>query len=134
VEPLSSIDVIKVALNLEMNRLEATTSNLANLNETFESKLDVVGNKSVNLELPLIEDLLNGTEDINSVELILSESKKIESILNNQGGKLSVSYKADTRIEGELVKLGDVKRAYEASLRLFNLSKQLNEQTLKIGK
>lgn len=130
---LNSIDMIQAALNLEMNRLEVTTSNLANLNQTFSNKLDVVGNKTVTLELPSLEGLLEGSQSINYDELIFLESSKIESIVKNEGGKLSVSYKSDTRIEEELVKLGDVKRAYETSLRLFNLSKKLNEQTLQIG-
>ncbi|EHU9472043.1 TPA: hypothetical protein RQK93_000691 [Vibrio vulnificus] len=131
---MSSVKALQAVMELEMKRLEATASNVSNLDNTFKNKLDVVGNKTVSMEIPSIEEYLEGNALNGAYRLKIDETDDVETVIKNQGGNLLVLYKSDTKIEEEMVKLGEIKRAYEASLRLLNLSKKLNEQALQIGK
>lgn len=131
---MSSIEALQAVMDLEMKRLEVTAKNVSNLDNSFKNKLDVVGNKTVSMEIPSIEEFLQGKALDGAYKVKVDESDNVETVIKNQGGSLTVQYKSDTKIEEEMVKLGEIKRAYEASLRLLNLSKKLNEQALQIGK
>ncbi|CAH7137550.1 conserved hypothetical protein [Vibrio chagasii] len=126
---ISSIKLIELSLSLEYKKLEAATRNLTNINKTFVSKNDLPGEFYLRVrELPNIEDVIKGSGGITTYSINADKTKvKTESKLG------SLEYRVALDLETETLNISQAKNAYEASIRLFNNSKDMSRKVMTIG-
>ncbi|MFM2662841.1 hypothetical protein AAFX15_22145 [Vibrio chagasii] len=126
---ISSIKLIELSLSLEYKKLEAATRNLTNINKTFVSKNDFPGEFYLRVrELPNIEDVIKGLGGITTYSINADKTKvKTESKLG------SLEYRVALDLETETLNISQAKNAYEASIRLFNNSKDMSRKVMTIG-
>ena len=126
---ISSIKLIELSLSLEYKKLEAATRNLTNINKTFVSKNDLPGEFYLRVrELPNIEDVIKGSGGITKYSINADKTKvKTESKLG------SLEYRVALDLETETLNISQAKNAYEASIRLFNNSKDMSRKVMTIG-
>ncbi|WP_339388262.1 hypothetical protein [Vibrio caribbeanicus] len=126
---ISAVDLMKLSLSLESKKLEAASNNLANINKTYASRKDVPGEFYLKVkELPSIHDVILGTSP--SVEYAI-ETDKNNVLISNKSGDFE--YSSNIRLEEQVLNVSQAKNAYEASIRLFNNSKDMSRKIMSIG-
>lgn len=133
-EKLSAVDLMSLSIGIEQQRLEAVTSNLSAINQTFETRVSAEGAKSVNVDdFPSIYDVIAGQSENMASSDIKSDPSKTKKVLIFEGDKTSFKYGSDVKIEEEMIRLNEATRAYEASIRLFNINKEMSGKIIRIG-
>lgn len=126
---VSAVDLMKLSLSLESQKLEAASKNLANINKTYASSKNVPGEFYLKVkELPNIHDVIHGTGP--AVDYAIETDKSNILISNNSG---YLEYSVDIRFEEQVLNVSQAKNAYEASIRLFNNSKDMSRKIMSIG-
>lgn len=133
-ENVSPVQLMSLSISIEQKRLEALTKNLSLINQTFDSKLTIEKPKEVTVEnLPSINEVIEG-KSLGRVTFNISDvTSKFKKSIVFEGNKTTFKYGADIKVEEEMIRLGEAQKAYEASLRLFNLSKEMSSKALQIG-
>ncbi|WP_160931414.1 hypothetical protein [Vibrio tetraodonis] len=120
---------MKLSLSLESRRLEAASENLANINKTYSNSSDVPGEFYLKVnQLPNITDVVIGHTQSPDFLIEVDKSKKRAEY---QSG--NIEYRVDINLEEKVIDLNEAKNAYEASIRLFNNSKEISRNIMKIG-
>ncbi|ELV8802101.1 hypothetical protein QNE37_001756 [Vibrio vulnificus] len=133
-ESLSSVQLMSLSIGIEQKELEAVTKNLSLINQSFDSKLAVERPQEVKVEnFPSIYEVIGG-KSLNEVTFNIDESvSKIKKSMVFEGNRTAFKYSADIKIEEEMIRLGEATKAYEASIRLFNISKEMSGKATQIG-
>ncbi|MEZ8082566.1 flagellar basal body rod C-terminal domain-containing protein [Enterovibrio norvegicus] len=133
-ENLSPVQLMSLSIGIEQNQLEAVTKNLSLINQSFDSKLAVETPKEVTVNnFPSIYDVIGG-KSANEVTFdVDDDTSKIKKSLVFDGDRTAFKYSADIKIEEEMIRLGEATKAYEASIRLFNISKEMSGKAIQIG-
>ncbi|WP_019275055.1 hypothetical protein [Vibrio coralliilyticus] len=126
---VSAVDLMKLSLSLESKKLEVASKNLANINKTYASSKDVPGKFYLKVqELPSIHDVILGTGP--SVDYSI-ETDRSNILTSNNSGYLE--YSVNIRLEEQVLDVSQAKNTYEASIRLFNNSKDMSRKIMSIG-
>ncbi|NOJ23566.1 hypothetical protein [Vibrio coralliilyticus] len=126
---VSAVDLMKLSLSLESKKLEVASKNLANINKTYASSKDVPGKFYLKVqELPSIHDVILGTGP--SVDYSI-ETDRSNVLTSNNSGYLE--YSVNIRLEEQVLDVSQAKNTYEASIRLFNNSKDMSRKIMSIG-
>lgn len=133
-ENLSSIQLMSLLIGVEQKKLEAVTKNLSLINQNFDSKLALERPQEVKVEnFPSIYEVIGG-KSLNEVTFKIDENvSKIKKSMVFEGNRTVFKYSADIKIEEEMIRLGEATKAYEASIRLFNISKDMSGKATQIG-
>ncbi|BDA01018.1 TPA: flagellar basal body rod C-terminal domain-containing protein [Vibrio cholerae] len=133
-ESLSPVQLMSLSIGIEQKELEAVTKNLSLINQSFDSKLAVERPQEVKVEnFPSIYEVIGG-KSLNEVTFNIDESvSKIKKSMVFEGNRTAFKYSADIKIEEEMIRLGEATKAYEASIRLFNISKEMSGKATQIG-
>ncbi|CZF82656.1 hypothetical protein RN22_01375 [Grimontia sp. AD028] len=131
---LSTYNILSTSLSAEGNRLEAVAFNLAMINETYGSQSDVPGAKYIKVKnFPDIKEaVLGGATEAPSAE-IRNNFNRVDSVLEVSGSETITKFKTAIKLEEQMMFLNEATRAYEASIRLFNLQKEMNGRLLSLG-
>ncbi|WP_318468225.1 flagellar basal body rod C-terminal domain-containing protein [Photobacterium leiognathi] len=133
-ENLSPVQLMSLSIGIEQKELEAVTKNLSLIGQSFDKKLSVETPKEVNVEnFPTVYNIING-KSVNEVVFDIDDNpSKVKKSLVFEGDKTKFEYSADIKIEEEMIRLGEATKAYEASIRLFNISKEMSSKAIQIG-
>ncbi|ENM5767530.1 hypothetical protein V4V57_003264 [Vibrio mimicus] len=133
-ESLSPVQLMSLSIGIEQKKLEAVTKNLSLINQSFDSKLAVERPQEVKVEnFPSIYEVIGG-KSLNEVTFNIDENvSKIKKSMVFEGNRTAFKYSADIKIEEEMIQLGEATKAYEASIRLFNISKEMSGKATQIG-
>ena len=119
-------EVSLLGLSVERARIEAATFNIANMNVMASSPADVMRMKQVDFSRLLTTNQVEITDyqDVQSKYLP-------EHHLADENGFV---YLPKVSLASEMLQLNMATRAYEANVRAFNATKQMNSKALEIGK
>ncbi|ENM5774700.1 hypothetical protein V4V55_002123 [Vibrio mimicus] len=133
-ESLSPVQLMSLSIGIEQKELEAVTKNLSLISQSFDSKLAVERPQEVKIEnFPSIYEVIGG-KSLNEVTFNIDENvSKIKKSMVFEGNRTTFKYSADIKIEEEMIRLGEATKAYEASIRLFNISKEMSGKATQIG-
>lgn len=119
-------EISLLGLSVERARIEAATFNIANMNVMASSPTEVMKLKQVNFS-----QLLRGNE-VKLTEYQQVQSKYLpEHQLADANGFV---YLPEVSLAREMLQLNMATRAYEANVRAFNATKEMNAKALEIGK
>ncbi|QUJ68514.1 hypothetical protein KDD30_05210 [Photobacterium sp. GJ3] len=133
-EKLSAIDLMSLSMQIEMQKMETATYNLSIINQSFGDRLSVPHAQKVDVaNLPTIHDVVAGVlpqdVQVNSQD----DGNVVGRVVSYENGKPVIEYQSDIKIEAQMISLNEATRAYEASLRLFNINKEMSSKILQIG-
>lgn len=119
-------EVSLLGLSVERARIEAATFNIANMNVMASSPADVMRMKQVDFSRLLTTNQVEITEYQDAQSKYLPEHQ-----LADENGFV---YLPKVSLASEMLQLNMATRAYEANVRAFNATKQMNSKALEIGK
>ncbi|MEZ8236003.1 hypothetical protein AB4179_13815 [Vibrio lentus] len=126
---VSAIDLMELSLSLESRKLEAASKNLANINKTYSSRADSPGEFYLKVKgLPNISNVIRG--ESRSIEYTIEADKSNVIIKRSLG---NVEYSLGLSLETQILDISQAKHSYEASIRLFNNSKEMSRKIMTIG-
>ncbi len=119
-------EISLMGLTVERARLEAATFNIANMNVMASSPAEVIKLKQVNFN-----SILSKTEvDLSEYQQVQSKYLPEHQLADANG----FVYMPKVSLVHEMLQLNMATRAYEANVRAFNATKEMNAKALEIGK
>lgn len=119
-------EVSLLGLSVERARIEAATFNIANMNVMASSPADVMRMKQVDFSRLLTTNQV----DITDYQEVQSKYLPEHQLADENG----FVYLPKVSLASEMLQLNMATRAYEANVRAFNATKQMNSKALEIGK
>ncbi|UTM58469.1 hypothetical protein L4174_006415 [Photobacterium sp. CCB-ST2H9] len=133
-EKLSAIDLMSLSMQIEKQKMETATYNLSIINQSFGDRLSVQRAQKVDVaNLPSIDEVISGVRSKEIQVNSQDDGNVVGRVVSYEGGKPVIQYRSDIKIEAQMIHLNDATRAYEASLRLFNMNKEMSSKILQIG-
>ncbi|GAB6260264.1 hypothetical protein [Photobacterium sp. 53610] len=133
-EKLSAIDLMSLSMQIEKQKMETATYNLSIINQSFGDRLSVQRAQKVDVaNLPSIDEVISGVRSKEVQVNSQDDGNVVGRVVSYEGGKPVIQYRSDIKIEAQMIHLNDATRAYEASLRLFNMNKEMSSKILQIG-
>jgi len=133
-EKLSAIDLMSLSMQIEKQKMETATYNLSIINQSFGDRMSVQNAQKVDVKnLPSIDEVISGVRSKEVQVNSQDDGNIVGRVVSYEGGKPVIQYRSDIRIEAQMIHLNDATRAYEASLRLFNMNKEMSSKILQIG-
>jgi flagellar basal-body rod protein FlgC len=126
-------EVYQISLNglaTERARMDAATANIAHANSISANPATVYRMKTVVSQQGFIDQVAAQPFAVVEQHRVKSLYQPDHPLADLQG----MVYQPDVNMVSEMLQLNTATRAYEANIRAFNASKEMNAKALEIGK
>lgn len=124
-----TLGVSASALTAERFRMDVISTNLANANT-----MRIGGNDPYRRKIVSLMENYDGSVSINGIVEDMSPFRAVQDPGNPYADSEGIVYYSNTNPITEMVDMISASRAYEANLNAFNLTKQMLQSALDIGR
>lgn len=126
---IRTLGISASALTAERFRMDVISTNLANANT-----MRIGGNDPYRRKIVSLTENYDGSVSINGIVEDMSPFRAVQDPGNPYADSQGLVYYSNTNPITEMVDMISASRAYEANLNAFNLTKQMLQSALDIGR